>query len=529
VTNLEKDAIKPKAAQLEPSETKAVGTADENKVAEAKEIKSRINKASPPSPPTKVEQRPEQNDPQPKSLLAMRETEHRDHKMAEDAHEALAAEAADGDLQRQRDKQASIAPQNAQARTDRKDAAYRFRPRPKDLVALFGKDANAPQRAEHARESKTKGVWADAKSHYQSPLENMVPEVQVGNQTALRSRKHPFARFIAQMHREIHDAWAWGFLEQLDAQGRNHPLNKFDLWSRVEIVLDRDGTIEKVTTVRHSGNLAFDAAAREVIHSSGPFPDPPQEIRSGNGKIYIHWAFHRDERACGTFGAQPFILDNAGAGDRPDPDAIVRGGKSERESLGRRLAKPRASGASGVALPPGGAGGHAHGEGDEHAGHNHGGGGEGELEGEGGEGPGAGSGGGGKAESSSADADADAEDPEAKKVANEWLHYFAAGEVDRTIARSSLPFNAGDTVAARTRDELRELVRTMHEESKAAGKPKAAKIYTAAGLRKVFGSVPAGVQEGAGKTYGVTKIGPDYMILVLEKKFGSWRVVGITR
>ncbi|MBC8072332.1 MAG: TonB C-terminal domain-containing protein, partial [Deltaproteobacteria bacterium] len=377
VTNLEKDAIKPKAAQLEPSETKAVGTANENKVAEAKEIKSQINKTSPPSPPTKVEQRPEQTDPQPKSLLAMRETEHRDHKMAEDAHEALAAEAADGDMQRQRDKQASIAPRNAQARTDRKDAAYRFRPRPKDLVALFGKDANAPQRAEHARESKTKGVWADAKAHYQSPLENMVPEVQVGNQTALRSRKHPFARFIAQMHREIHDAWAWGFLEQLDAQGRNHPLNKFDLWSRVEIVLDRDGTIEKVTTVRHSGNLAFDAAAREVIHSSGPFPDPPQEIRSGNGKIYIHWAFHRDERACGTFGAQPFILDNAGAGDRPDPDAIVRGGKSERESLGRRLAKPRATGATGPALPPGGAGGDAHGEGDEHAGHDHGGGGGG--------------------------------------------------------------------------------------------------------------------------------------------------------
>ena len=24
----------------------------------------------------------------------------------------------------------------------------------------------------------------------------------------------------------------------------------------------------------------------------------PREIRSGNGKIYIHWSFHRDERQC---------------------------------------------------------------------------------------------------------------------------------------------------------------------------------------------------------------------------------------
>ncbi|HET6585292.1 MAG TPA: hypothetical protein VFG69_17660, partial [Nannocystaceae bacterium] len=112
---------------------------------------------------------------------------------------------------------------------------------------------------------------------------------------------------------------------------------------------------------------------------------------------------------------------------------------------------------------------------------------------------------------------------------NEWLHYMAAGEVERTLARSSLPFAAGDTVAARTRDELRDVLATMIEEAKAAGRPKAAKVYTAAGLRKVFGSVPAGVQEGGGKLYALTKVGSDYVILVLEKKFGTWRVVGVTR
>jgi TonB family protein len=408
---------------------------------------------------------------------------------------------------------------------------YRFKPRPRDLVALFGKDKVAPQRPDGSHQSKTKGVWEDARAHYQSPLENMVPEVQVGNQTALRSRKHPFARFIAQMHRSIHDAWAWGFLEQLDTRGRTHPLNDFKLWSRVEIVLDRDGNIEKVTTVRHSGNLAFDAAAREVIHSSGPFPDPPSEIRSGNGKIYLHWAFHRDERACGTFGASPFILDNAGAGARPDPDVVVRGGRSERESLGRRLGKPKATKgvAEGPALPPGVGGGGGGGGGGGHEGHNHGEGGhEGHNHGEGeGEGevtpPERGDG------SSGGSADADAEDPAARKLANEWLHYFAVGEIERLAARTSLPFSAGDTVAARTKEELRDILATMHAEAKDAGKPKAAKIYTAAGLRKVFGSVPAGVQEGAGRLFALTKVGSDYVILVLEKKFGSWRVVGVSR
>jgi len=89
-------------------------------------------------------------------------------------------------------------------------------------------------------------------------------------------------------------------------------------------VLTRDGAIEAVTTVRPSGEPNFDTAAREVVGAAAPFPAPPAAIVSGDGKTYIHWAFHRDERACGTFGAQPFILDVSGAGERPDPNAEVR-------------------------------------------------------------------------------------------------------------------------------------------------------------------------------------------------------------
>jgi hypothetical protein len=122
-----------------------------------------------------------------------------------------------------------------------------------------------------------------------------------------------------------------------------------------------------------------------------------------------------------------------------------------------------------------------------------------------------------------------ASDPDAGKVANAWLHCFSKGQIDKTMSRSSLPFHAGDSPIARTREELRDVLRTMSEESKAAGRPKAAKVLTAAGMRKVYGSVPAGVQEGGGRVYGLTRIGSEYVVLMLEKRFGSWRVVGITR
>ena len=106
---------------------------------------------------------------------------------------------------------------------------------------------------------------------------------------------------------------------------------------------------------RSSGNTAFDGAAREIVHAAGPYPNPPKSILSGNGKVYMHWTFHRDNRACGTFGAQPFILDNAGEGDRPDPRREVRPGKGGGERLARRSPK-----GSGSGKPGSGSGSHAH-------------------------------------------------------------------------------------------------------------------------------------------------------------------------
>jgi TonB family protein len=519
-SNLEKDAVEPKLHQTEKSNEKKPGTADEEEIRQTEEIESQENQKALPTTPKQEEQRPSTQQPdQKRPLLAMRELEQRDHKLPQTSHEALASEADNGTLERTRKAQAGSEAQKSQAYVEGQDKAYLSRLNQKQLETLYGKDNVEKKRHESKKQSKTKGVWDDQRKHWQSPLENMVPEVQPGNQTALRSRKHPFARYIAQMHRKIHERWAWNFLDQLDARSRKHPLNDYELWSRVEIVINGDGTIEKVTTVRHSGKTPFDAAAREIVWASGPFPDPPPEIISGNGKIYVHWAFHRDERACGTFGAQPFILDSSGHGDRPSPDKVVvptRGVREPTRRLTRKAPAPKV--AEGPAPPPSPPSSSEHDHDHDHD-HSHG------------DGGGSGESGGG--ESGKAELTPDqhelAGDPKAKKVANEWLYYFSKGQIDKTVSRSSLPFYAGDSPVARTRAELHDLLATMSEESRAAGKPKAAKVYTAAGLRKVFGSVPAGVQEGGRRVYGLTKIGSEYVVLLLEKKFGSWRVVGVAR
>jgi hypothetical protein len=53
-----------------------------------------------------------------------------------------------------------------------------------------------------------------------------------------------------------------------------------------------------------------DAAAIDTVFRSAPHPHPPHEIVSGDGRTYLHWAFYRNHRQCGTFNAEPYILPN---------------------------------------------------------------------------------------------------------------------------------------------------------------------------------------------------------------------------
>ncbi len=506
LSNLQEDAVETQAAQQEPSPATKPGTAASDRIAQLEEQRSRLDRQAPKVQPSPQEARQKVED-KPKSLLAMRDLKPREHVQSQEEFDPQTASADDGSLRRREDAQDTVVRREQQARVERNDPKNRFKLTRNDMDALYGKDVEAQRNLVSQQQTQHRGLWEGPRERWQSPLENMVPEVQPGNQTALRSRKHPFARYIATIHRGIHESWAWGFLDQLDTRGARDPLNDRDLWTRLELVIRPDGTLEKVTTVRPSGNLVFDAAARETVWAVAPFPSAPPSIVSPNGKVYIHWAFHRDERACGTFGAQPFILDGSG-GDVPDPNVEVRAVRGATQRLARKPPRPM-----GPAPPPGAPAPRPVGPAPASPP----------------VAPGKGrtAGAGAPPAGPTPSRTADARDPEAKKMADAWLHYLDKGEIRRLAARSGLPFTAGGRVVARTRPELEAVLRSLIDEN--TQRPKASRVMTAAELRKELGGAPAGVQQGEPRVYAVTRIGDDTLILILEKPLAVWRVVGVTR
>ena len=193
-------------------------------------------------------------------------------------------------------------------------------PRSADYARAFGAGVEQERREARERMTRARGESpAESWRQVRAGMENYVASVRVGNQTSLRAAASPFATYLAAMHHRIHRLFADGFLAGLDGSARDAPLNDPNLRATVEIILESDGRLSRVGIARSSGMTLFDVASLNAVRRSAPFGAAPEAIRSADGRVYIHWGFYRNERQCGTFNAEPYILsapDASGARSR---------------------------------------------------------------------------------------------------------------------------------------------------------------------------------------------------------------------
>ncbi|HEX3761429.1 MAG TPA: TonB family protein [Kofleriaceae bacterium] len=294
----------------------------------------------------------------------------------------------------------------------------------KDYERLMGKDKVDEERQVAARKmTSKKGRWERKLDAIKSSLENFIPDVRPGNQTALKTRAHPFALYVARMHRRIHELWGFGFLENLDGKGADYPLNDQNLWVNLELSVNADGTVHKVTIAKTSGKTEFDVAAVDTVISAGPYEPTPEAIRSVDGRIYLRWGFYRNWRQCGTFNVEPYILtevpDDGGQGVLDD-GAMVRNvgklpgkhNKLDRPPVGTKTVTPDDGLAQQKVSP-----------------------------------------------------ESSVTDKQALFAANLWITAFATAQVEKLVAFSKTPFYAGGKVVAQNTAELKDMYSGLVVES----------------------------------------------------------------
>jgi len=195
-----------------------------------------------------------------------------------------------------------------------------------------GSDELAQDRRAYLAEHKSsqRGITREKTwTEFRAAIENYAPGVKPGATTALNAAASPFATYIAAVHRRIHQEFADRFLRSLPIGGS--PYQDDTLMTKLEIVLNRDGSVYRVGVVRSSGLLPFDFGAFNSVLRGQPYPEAPSAILSGDGRVYMHWSFYRNQRQCGTFNAEPYVLPHPrgtpgrkdGLTDGPDSDTVV--------------------------------------------------------------------------------------------------------------------------------------------------------------------------------------------------------------
>jgi TonB family protein len=414
------------------------------------------------------------------------------------------------------------------------------------------------RRDEHRRAGRlraSRNPSAKRWKRIRAAIENYIAEVKPGNQTALRTRAHPFAAYIAKMHRSIHPLWGHGFLADWDLKSSSDPMNVSTRWAMLEIVLNRDGTLNKAGLVKPSGYTPFDAAALDVVFTAAPFGKPHRPIPSADKKVYLHWRFHRDQRQCGTFGVNAYILTKPPKGKHIDKRAAAAASARARWDPARALKQlkrtpkpggrvtvlratqkgarrtgpvsqphrgqtgrtgPAAAPTGRAAAPAGRASATSSRSKDARPGKT------------------------GRSRSSgAAKPRPKPRKPsmhrfgEAGSVAGQWLGALSSGDVDRMVALSAVPFKANGKVAAKKKAGLKKAFAGLAAEVKAGRRRRATApplvLKTASGLRRYLGIMPKGVPSSAANLYAVTRIGRDRVILVLTSQGNTYRVTGLQR
>ncbi len=348
-----------------------------------------------------------------------------------------------------------------------------------DYERIMGKDKVDEERQVAARKmTSKKGRWERKLEAVKSSLENFVPDIRAGNQTALKTRASPYAVYIARMHRRIHELWGFGFLEHLDGKGANDPLNNPDLWVNLEISVNPDGTMHKVTIAKTSGKTEFDVAAVDTVLSAAPYDATPEAIRSVDGRIYLRWGFYRNWKQCGTFNVEPYILtsvpDDGGVGALDDgamvantakvpgakrKDGVVVGGKTVTPDDGQAQQK----------VSP----------------------------------------------------DSSVTDKQALWAANQWVAAFVHAEVDKLVTYSTVPFYAGGKVAAQNTAELKDMYSGLVVES---GRMKDWKLLTPG----EYGSGGAGLPEG-NLVLQLRTAKESFAVVLTRTKSGEYRATQLAR
>lgn len=116
--------------------------------------------------------------------------------------------------------------------------------------------------------------------------------VDSGEGTMLSTREFRFYSYYHRIKELLRQYWKPNVERQIARiwnKGKN--INADELTTKVAVLLDEHGKIQKISKVQSSGFTEIDEAAIDAFQRAAPFPNPPKGIVDADGFVRINWDF----------------------------------------------------------------------------------------------------------------------------------------------------------------------------------------------------------------------------------------------
>lgn len=116
-------------------------------------------------------------------------------------------------------------------------------------------------------------------------------KIEIGNFTALNTDYHLYGSFYSRIEDLIREPWENTAREEYYRQRDLKTMSPKNGWTtRIDVILNSNGELQKLILLKSSGNKKFDEAALNAFQKASFFPHPPKGMVR-DGKIVLKYSF----------------------------------------------------------------------------------------------------------------------------------------------------------------------------------------------------------------------------------------------
>ncbi len=129
-------------------------------------------------------------------------------------------------------------------------------------------------------------------SGFSGSTDDYLENLREGERTILSTREFRYFSYYQRIKDRLRQYWKPMIQTEIQKLWQKGiMLKKDELVTRLQVLLNEKGEIEKVSRIMGCGIRELDSVAIDAFHKASPFPHPPSGIIESDGLVRINWDF----------------------------------------------------------------------------------------------------------------------------------------------------------------------------------------------------------------------------------------------